>query len=149
MIPYLWDNIFICFKKPDHYPRWQYIFLVVDSNSLMLWLYGPIMLTSISIVFYLSAEFEKNHMDIHTLMLMGIGGYTNVSVPFQKYCERTTSRFISSYMLVTVMMDMLLYNTYFFDVLMNQRYPPKIKTLNESMHLNYSIISPWELLVCN
>lgn len=147
LVAHIYDDLYVCFQNPAHLPRWLYFFLVTDSNSYILWFYGMIDVFANAVLIFLYTELEKHHIGAFDLLLYGFGIVAGISVPYDKYSKKMSSRILFGTLLFCIFVVVSVYNAMFFDILMNQKYPPKIQNYNEAMRLNYTIVSPPEFKV--
>lgn len=147
LISHLWDDKIVCFKNPEHLPRWLYLFLVTDRNSYNLWLYGAIIILIDAFLIFIYTELETKQINAFELLLFGFAIVMGLSVNINKYCTRITSRFYLATLLFEIFCIISVYNAMFFDILMHQKYPQRINTLNEAISLKYSFLSTVEIMV--
>lgn len=146
-VPYLWNHLTVCFKKPEKIPRWQHIFLVFDPDTQILWLYSFILLLCVVFLVFTFSEFEKIKLDIITVIIwtwgMTMGGVT----PFKKYCLRSMSRIHLGGAMIYVFWIMGVYNSIFFQTFIHPKYASRIESLDEAVSSNYKFIATQDFLV--
>lgn len=148
LVPYLWDDIALCLKYPDPYPRWQYLFLITDPNSTILWLYGILLFVLTLIGIYLFSGFEENRMNLVHALLMLVAVTMNIGMPYHRYFKRSTFRFFFLYATILLYFTVSVYNAFFFAIIMNPKYPQTVRTLDEIRYWNYHFTSTTYFLVC-
>lgn len=137
----------VCFKNPVRVAYWQYIFLLLDQNSTILWFYGISILIIMGLVFYLRAEFENRQMDLLLLVIWGFALVVGVSIRHKNYIKLLSSRLTMGFTMICVFWTISIYNAFFFGILVHPKYYPKVTSLEQALALNYSFVSPAEFLV--
>lgn len=144
-IPYIWDDITLCFRYPEGLPKWQYIFLIFDDG--ILWLGGLALLIVALFCVSLLNEFENHHLSLWKLLICTGAAMMGVAAPFGKYCERNVLRVMVFFLLICIFWMISIYNALFFKVFLKPRYFPEIKAVEEAISANYSFIVTPELSV--
>lgn len=148
LFPHIWNDVVLCFKNPKMLPRWQYVYLVFDSNSAgILWFYTTFTISLLILIIFCFSGLEKKSMDIFFCFIYSAAVLLATPVKFQRYATRTTSQiFFSAFLCVSIVI-LAIYTSLFMNLMLNPKYEHKIQTNNESIGLGYLIVSPLEELV--
>lgn len=138
-IPYLNDKIVYCLRNPDLFPRWLYLISVTDSVAI--WYIGIIAILLTVGAAFLYGGFEKNQMNIFDAISIVYGATLGVSVPIRKYTRKTTVKIICGLMLLSLLALIQIYNAFFYNILLNIRYLPKIKSFQYIIDNEYDLIT--------
>lgn len=147
LITHIWDEITLCFRKPTRLPQWQNLFRPFTKQSGTIWFCSLLCILAVVVLIFIFSELESRHIDFLKLATYSFGFMLSVSVPFGKYCCRGIPRVLMAYIFVDIFFVISIYNALFFGILVNPRYYPEIRTLDEALALNYVFVGSLETLV--
>lgn len=133
-----------CLKLPKPFPRWQYLFLITDPDSVYIWYLGILLLSLSSIIYFFSAEIEETIIkktDYITINFWALGALMSLPMPYSKYIKRSSLRIFVGFGLLCSISLNVTYCTEFFNILLKPRYPPKLYSISDVLSQNHQLIS--------
>lgn len=134
-------------KYPEKFPRWQYLFMITDSNSSYIWFLLIISAPVGVVMFFLLGEFEVHKIDIHLAFLLVHGSAFWIGVQYEKYARKNSTRLLALIMIFCQFFNISIYNAFFFNLTLMPKYHPKISTIDEIWMEEFKLISTNHILV--
>lgn len=141
-ISYFYDQAQFCLKLPVPLPRWQYLFLITNSNQVFIWHFGASALILAAIVFFLySGNGEKKMISFATSILWVLASVMAVSLPLENISLK--------YILVRfgIISTFFMNNAVFFNILLKPCYSSKFGTVGEVLSSDFQFITTMRNMV--
>lgn len=145
--PYIWDDVTFCLKNPNRVPSWMNIFLLSDHNNGAFFSLTILGSACAVVLVFMFTGFEETNMNFHRALIYLLALFFNVSHFFRKYCKTTLNAILNSYLLFAVFFYVSIYNALFFNILLSEKYEPRVTTLEELKSSTHELLSTANFLV--